>query len=259
MQVLINDFEAMGTVFRFTFQEADADQATAILPLAHQILVEADNTFSTYKPQSEVSRIRNGELKLAEASFDVKQIFRDCSIWNTKTEGAFDSFDPEGKWDPSGLVKAWAAQSACNYLIANGIVDFTLNAGGDIYIGPSASASLRRVGIARPQSIAQTGLEAGWLVDLNDTEFHAVATSGSAERGEHIWGKSSELVQASVVGKDLISADVWATSLFAKGPSLIPVLSEMGLEAMLVFSDGTSYKTDGFSKLEIELVRNGEK
>ena len=253
MDVLIHDFEVMGTVFRFTFAEAEGERVGTLLPLAQQILVEADQTFSTYKPDSEVSLIREGNLSMGDASFDVKQVFRDCANWNTKTEGGFDSFDPNGKWDPSGLVKAWAAQSAAEYLVANGVIDFSLNAGGDIYLGPKANPLLKRVGIAKPVSIAVTGLQAGWVIDLSDTGYRAVATSGSAERGDHIWGKTSDLLQVTVVGRELISADVWATSLFAKGPALLPAMSEMGLEALLIFSDGTTYKTDGFAKLELEL------
>ena len=257
MQALIHDFEVMGTVFRFTFDKSDQELALSLLPIAHQIVVEADNTFSTYKPESEVSRIRDEKLSLAQASFDVRQIFRDCNIWSVKTEGAFSAVDPSGKWDPSGLVKAWAAQSVMNLFEANGLSNCSLNAGGDVYLGPTASAELNRIGIAKPISIATTGLEAGWLLDLSQTQFRAVATSGSAERGDHIWGKKSGLVQVSVVAEDLIAADVWATSLFAYGLDLMPVLVESGHEAMLIFEDGSLEFTPGFEDLEVsqQLVR----
>ena len=257
MQVLIHDFEVMGTVFRFTFAQADRELALSLLPLAQQILVEADNTFSTYKPESEVSQIREEQLSLAQASFDVRMIFRDCNIWSVKTEGAFSAVDPAGKWDPSGLVKAWAAQSVMNLFEANGLTNCSLNAGGDICLGVDASAELNRIGIAKPISIATTGLTAGWVLDLGGTPFRAVATSGSAERGEHIWGKQSGLTQVTVVAKNLISADIWATSLFARGLDLLPVMVESGLEAMLIFEDDSLEITPGFMELEVskELLR----
>lgn len=258
MDVLINDFEVMGTVFRFTFAAQDRQRVSELLPLAHQLLIEADATFSTYKPESEVSRIRTGELTVAASSFDIKQIYGDCLSWQEKTDGGFNSFDPDGKWDPSGLVKGWAAQAACNFLIANGIHDFTLNAGGDVLLGPQVSYELGRVGIARPTSIATTGLQAGWILDLCDTSFRAVATSGNAERGNHIWGSNSALVQVTVVGKDLISADVWATALFSKGPDLLATLTDSGLEAMLLYADGTEQRTDGFSALETHFTTTKE-
>ena len=254
MDVVINDFEVMGTVFRFTFSAKDREQVSQLLPLAHQMLVEADETFSTYKPTSEVSRIRSGELAIADASFDVKQINEACRNWNEVTAGGFDALDRDQRWDPSGVVKGWAAQSACNFLIANSIHDFSLNAGGDVFIGPAASYELERVGVARPISIAETGLNAGWILDLSGTDFRAVATSGSAERGQHIWGENSNLVQVTVVGKELISADVWATALFARGIELLDEFSKTELEALLIFADGSEQRTAGFSSLETQLT-----
>jgi thiamine biosynthesis lipoprotein len=253
MDVLINDFEVMGTVFRFTFSAQDQEQVNQLLPLAHQMLIEADQTFSTYKSDSEISRIRRGELAVDAASFDVKQIYQVCDYWNLVTQGGFNAKDRAGLWDPSGVVKGWAAQSACNFLIANGIRDFSLNAGGDVLIGPAASGALERVGIARPISIAETGLHAGWILDLSGTDFRAVATSGIAERGQHIWGESSDLVQVTVVGKDLIDADVWATALFASGVELLTEFSKTDLEALLLFADGSEQRTAGFSNLETQL------
>jgi thiamine biosynthesis lipoprotein len=254
MDVVINDFEVMGTVFRFTFRESDRVQVSQLLPLAHQTLVEADQTFSTYKPNSEVSRIRRNELRPESGSFDVKQIHKACLQWNAATAGAFDAFDRGGLWDPSGVVKGWAAQSAGNFLIAHGIVDFSLNAGGDVLIGPKASHALQRVGIAKPISIAETGLSAGWILDLSETAFRAVATSGTAERGQHIWGGNTDLVQATVVGEDLLSADVWATALCARGAELLSEFSKTELEALLIYADGSEQRTAGFSKFETQLT-----
>ena len=89
--------------------------------------------------------------------------------------------------------------------------------------------------------------EAGVLtvLDLGGTRMRAVATSGSAERGNHIWNPKNpdaaqtELVQVTVIADDLVRADVWATAAFAEGPRAVERLNrEADLEALFVFADG---------------------
>ena len=94
------------------------------------------------------------------------------------------------------------------------------------------------------------------MFDLQGTEFRAVATSGSVERGDHIWNPMSpddfqrELLQVSVIATDLVKADVWATAAFAEGPRSIERLNrEAGVEALLVLSDGGLIGTDGLLSL----------
>lgn len=253
MKVLINDFEIMGTVFRFTFSPTDEELVLQLLPLAQQLLIEADQTFSTYKPDSEISKIRAGDLTIEQASLDVRQIRQGCEYWFNQTNGAFNALDPAGQWDPSGLVKGWAAQAVVNFLVANGVRNFTLNAGGDVLIGPEVTGVLERVGVAMPISIAKTGLRAGWLLDLSNSDYRAVATSGIAERGSHIWGTGQDLVQVTVVAKDLITADVWATALFAANFDARSAFADADAEALFVFADGSEQRTDGFSQFEVEL------
>ncbi|MEY3561600.1 MAG: hypothetical protein RL068_752 [Actinomycetota bacterium] len=252
MQVLLHDLEAMGTVFRFTFAKADQPQVLAQLAAAIEIIREADQAFSTYKKESEVSRINRGEINLAEASDDVRLISDVCRIWELRTEGGFASTDRLGNWDPSGIVKAWAAQSAVRYLEAHGLTNFSLNAGGDILLGSGAQPELQRVGVAKPRPIASIGFQAEQILDLSESSYAAVATSGSAERGNHIWGQAKGILQVSVIGSDLISADVWATALYAKGVALFPELEEQGLQASITFEDGSKITSSGYSRLLVQ-------
>lgn len=54
--------------------------------------------------------------------------------------------------------------------------------------------------------------------------WRAVATSGVAERGEHIWRVQREgrvLSQVTVVAADIVVADVLATAVVAAGPEVV--------------------------------------
>ena len=256
---------AMGTVFVFqggtTLTEEQTQQA-CLAAMRH--IHEADQTFSLYKPESPLSRLARGEISVAQCPEVVSKIWDECEDWERTTDGWFSAFTPQHTFDPSGLVKTWAAHSAADALLAAGITDFSMNAGGDIWVADGASRpSDWRVAISKPVSIA--GADSGVLtaVDLAGTEYRAVCTSGSAERGQHIWdpkaperASATELVQVSVIAKDLVTADVWATAAFAHGSRCIKQAEdhnaanpENKIQVMAVFPDGNIWATSGFETL----------
>ena len=190
---------------------------------AMEILRDADETFSLYKPESEISRLNSGEISWDAASSVQKSIRVDSLAWKETTAGHFDPISPTGVYDPSGLVKTWAARNAAQFLEANGIREFTLNAGGDVFLSEELKdPTLNRVGLSNLKSIASEGAGANLILDLANTGFRAVATSGSSERGEHIWKSSeSDFVQVSVIAQDLVEADIWATALISGGASAL--------------------------------------
>lgn len=246
--------DCMGTVFLFQIQdllpEAELERQCKV---ALEILIEADEVFSLYKPNSEISRLVRGELDWKQASAVQKSIADQVDSWKQKTHGYFDARSG-ADYDPSGFVKGWAAQNAAQYLEANGIRDFTLNAGGDIYLSSGISRSiLTRVGLSNLRPIASEGAGVNMVLELFGSGYQAVATSGISERGEHIWRKSTEkqLQQVSVVGKDLITADVWATALISGGQQAWELLPTQAADvlALGVFSDGSMVATPGFTKV----------
>ena len=262
----------MGTVFRFGgFTQFDSAKTKQLVMAACEILHEADRTFSLYKPESPLSRLARGEVAVRDLPPVVSKIWDACEAWEKITDGWFSAFTPEHTFDPSGIVKTWAAESAARYLVDNGLSDITVNAGGDVWISDDASGLTDwRVGLHKPVSIGSP--EAGTLtvVDLRGTVFRAVATSGSAERGSHIWNPKApgraaadELVQISVVARDLVTADVWATAAFAMGSRAITLLNrfnelnpDRSIEALAVArgNDPISSElqlsaTEGFSSL----------
>ena len=243
----------MGTVFTFRGLTtlSDADLTESLLS-ATNALHKADAIFSLYKEDSPLSRLARGETSVSECPAVVEQVWELCEAWEKTTDGWFSAFTPQHTFDPSGLVKTWAAHYAAGKLLEAGVVDFTLNAGGDILISDRQTREdFWRIGLSKPVSIASEDAGVLTVLDLSGTDYRAVATSGSAERGQHIWNpKGGELqkdvVQVSVIACDLVEADVWATAAFAEGiRSLERINKQSNLEALYVMSDGSLQGTDG--------------
>lgn len=254
MKEFRRNFSCMGTVFQFVGRsEKDVDAA---LDLACERLRVADEMFSLYKPESPLSRLARGETSLGNLPQVVSEIWDECEKWEKLTDGWFSSMTKENTFDPSGYVKAWATNQAAASLLENSVTDFAINAGGDILLSPDISPGLpKRIGIANAQSIAEsTG--AVTVIDLNETEYLAVATSGTAERGEHIWNPkthsvANELAQVSVVAKDLITADVLATAMFASGMQVERLIKKFAdeVQVLVITNSGDVFTTPGFGNL----------
>lgn len=222
----------MGTAFVFQYRsDLVASKIEDALSRAMAILHETDRIFSLYKPESDLSRLSRGETSVAQCEPVVEEVWQLCERWEKTTDGWFSPFTPQHTFDPSGLVKTWAAQKAFDLLVAAGITDLTMNAGGDILIGNGATEDLDwRVGISKPISIADQDAGTVTVVDLKGTRFRAVATSGTAERGKHIWNPKNpdepadQVAQVTVIANDLVKADVWATAAFAMGERAVGIL-----------------------------------
>jgi len=74
-----------------------------------------------------------------------------------------------------------------------------------------------------------------------------VATSGIAERGEHIWRRSTPtFVQATVIADDIVTADVLATAVVAgDGDDLRRLTNEAGVDVLAFAADGMVWATPG--------------
>lgn len=250
--------ECMGTVFVFQGNShLSPGELAAEIKKACDKLHEADQIFSLYKPQSPLSRLARGETSVAQCPPAVNAVWNLCESWEKATDGFFSAFALDHTFDPSGLVKTWAAQQAIDSLLTAGIEDFSLNSGGDIWLSDRLSeANEWKIGIAKAVTIASEDAGVLTVVNLQHTIYRAVATSGSAERGAHIWNPksgalaNSELVQVTVLAKDLVTADVWATAAYAEGPNALNRISKQeGVEALFVFNDGRIDGTEGFAEV----------
>ena len=250
----------MGTAFviQGLTPEGFDNRLPDLIAQATDELKTADEIFSLYKPESPLSRLARGETSVAELDPVVSDVWDACLAWESKTDGWFSAFTPQNTFDPSGLVKTWAAQNAANVLLDAGIRDFTLNAGGDILINSGCTQRVDwRVAIHKPASIVSDDAGILTVFDFWNTEFRALATSGISERGNHIWnpkapGKepADSVLQVSVMSDSLVTADVWATAAFAEGVTALDRIEQVrNLEALIVLNDGNLVGTSGVVNL----------
>lgn len=209
----------------------DVDSPTVALAVreAFDLLRETDRLFSLYRGDSEVSRIRRNELDLAQADPLVRKVRTLCRQAGELTEGAFTDLLPDEQgvlaFDPTGLVKGWAADRAARRLAGLATASFCLNAGGDVVVGGSAvevggePAPAWRVGIEDPRDRSR-------IAEVVELHHGGVATTGTAARGAHLYDPLTHTFvnrvgSVTVVGSSLMWADVWATALFV-GPASLP-------------------------------------
>lgn len=198
-----------------------------------------DETFSTFKEESEVSRIRRRELALEDASAEVRAVYARCAELREETHGFFD-VDAVGL-DPSGFVKGWSVDEAAAILERNGVKEYAINAGGDI-----RTRGRWRIGIQHP-------LESQAVAKVVEGDDLAVATSGAYERGEHVrdpltGDAPAGILSVTIVGPNLGTADAYATAAFAMGARRAPGWTARlrGYEAMTILADGRVLSTPGF-------------
>ena len=206
-----------------------------------------DATFSTYKADSEISRLNRDELALRECHADVRWVIARCRELRDETLGYFDAEAVvEGAIDPSGLVKGWSVDRAAALLEEAGVANFSVNAGGDMRLRGGALPNPRwRVGIQHPRRRDR-------IAAIVETDELAVATSGAYTRGEHVvdphTGRPPEgVLSVTVVGPVLATADAYATAAFAMGeagPEWTRGLHPY--EAMTLRADDKMLSTAGF-------------
>jgi FAD:protein FMN transferase len=143
----------MGTVFSFTAVHGDLppDAVRAALAAACRVLHHCDALFSTWDPDSPVSRFRRGEAALGQMPPEFTEVLRECRAAKEASAGWFDPWAMPGGFDPTGLVKGWATERALAELRGAGLPGALINGGGDVAVFGSPADGLRwRVGIRHP-------------------------------------------------------------------------------------------------------------
>jgi thiamine biosynthesis lipoprotein len=232
----------MGTVVSFDLHDpVSVETMSAVM----RWLDHTDRVFSTYRRDSDISRLDRGECRLADCDPDVELVLELCAQASTTTDGYF-SATAGGHLDPSGLVKGWAIERSSDLLRAAGSRHHVVNGGGDIQaVGPTADGSPWRVGISDPH-------DGDHLLSVVDVVGRAVATSGTAERGQHVLNPrtgqpADHFASVSVIGARLTDADVLATAAIARGSTALEWLECMpGAAALLVTTDGHVDRTSNW-------------
>jgi thiamine biosynthesis lipoprotein len=233
----------MGMPIQITYEgEEDGLLETQII----QCFDALDAQFSTYKKTSDVSLFNKHKLPESKQNSSFKDVFSACDYWKAQTHGAFDAFY-EGSYDPSGYVKSLAIHQASELLRAAGIGYFTVNASGDVLVASNIAESWN-VALQNPKN------KHGSIGTIRAKNL-AIASSGTYERGAHITNPKSgkpvrSLLGITVIGRDIIAADVLATAAFASETSWNTLIDDFdGYEALVILKDGTVQMSSGFESL----------
>lgn len=217
-------------------------------------LREIDLRLSPYLADSEISRIRDGQLAPSEAHPETRWILAACEALREESGGLFDArvAGRDGRLDPSGYVKGWAIGEAHRLLIAAGMGNCALGIGGDVAAagdGPGGVGWV--VGVANPRDRATTIAS----VRLRDA---AIATSGESERPGHLRDAStggiarSSFASFTVVGPAIDRVDALATIGWLEGDAGIERIDrEAGYGVLAVYPDGRAVATEGFRTVAI--------
>lgn len=233
-------FETMGTVASIEVPH----EFGGAMPSIRAAIEELDARCSLYRPESELSRVARGELDLTDAGDALIASYARALEWRGHTGGAFTPHRPDGVVDLNGIVKAEGIEQSGDLLDAAGCPEWTINVGGDILTRYGTETS--PIGIIDPQHrnrlLCSIVLAGG---------RRALATSGSAERGDHIWraGNTSpaHFLQVSVIADDIVTADVLATAIVAGGPdTLDDFTARWSVDVLAVDRSGELLATPGF-------------
>jgi thiamine biosynthesis lipoprotein len=210
-----------------------------------------DDTFSTYKEDSEISKINRGELCEEEYSDDMKLILALSKQTRQETQGYFD-IQHNGITDPSGIVKGWAILQAATLLKEAGFTNFYIDAGGDIQVSGKKGGNPWRIGIRNPFNRKE-------IVKVLAVTDKGIATSGTAIRGQHIYDPHhphtplQEIVSLTVIGPNVYEADRFATAAFAMGKRGISFIEQLpGFEGYMIDASARATFTSGFERYVLQ-------
>lgn len=181
--------------------------------------IHVDEVFSTYKPESVISRLRRKEISIESTSDEVQDVWNRCAFARDLTDGAFDPWAVQGGFDPSGLVKGWAADKCAEIMLGAGAVHVQINAAGDLTLRgghfDGQNVVPWSIGIVNPENRQE-------IVQVFNIMDGAIATSGTYERGAHILDPHTGLIaigarSATAIGPDGGLADALATALMVEG------------------------------------------
>ena len=244
---IFREIEVWGTVLivdiaskSLTEKELD-NGINEVTTFAHRV----DNLFSTYKEGSQVSKLRRNELTIEDADAEVIEVWKLCEEMKSLTSGAFDPWSVTGGFDPSGLVKGWAADKCASLLTNLGIEHVLINAAGDLTLrgGELIEGEIRpwMIGISDPENLDN-------VVKTYEIFDGAIATSGDYEKGAHIHDPFTGLIaigakSVSILGPNGAFTDALATAVMVSGIDGAPWFDQPELHEYEVFAINRHHRT----------------
>lgn len=210
-----------------------------------------DRVFSTYRDDSVINRLDRGEIDPADCPPEVGEVLALGRRAERESGGAFSIRLPrpggsadDRHLDPSGVVKGWAVQRAARHLTGLDDTDMCLSAGGDLVCRVTDPGRPDwQIGIEHP-------LDPSRLIATVPVRRGAVATSGTARRGAHLYdartGRPAEgVASVTVIGPELTWADIDATAAFAHGTGAADWLQGRARTGLVVWTDGSTTTLGG--------------
>jgi thiamine biosynthesis lipoprotein len=223
MNHLRSQFPVWGTIVDVDI--ASNTVSTQILQTAMHTVQEfcrsVDQDFSTYIDSSWVTRLRKGLVEISDCPTSVQEVWELCVQAKYLSDDAFDPWKVEGGFDPSGIVKGWAADICADLLVGAGAEHVQVNAAGDLALRggyfDSADGVIKpwKIGVVNPDKKDEV-LQIFEIVD------GAIATSGTYERGAHITDPYTGMIaigakSATIVGRQGWLCDALATAVMVAG------------------------------------------
>jgi thiamine biosynthesis lipoprotein len=199
-----------------------------------------DRDFSTYKEDSWITRLRLGKVAIEDCPDDVIEVWDLCAQAKWLSDGAFDPWAVKGGFDPSGLVKGWAADKCADMLVAEGVPHVQVNAAGDLALRggwfDSSAEEIKpwSIGVVNPENRME-------VVKVYEITDGAIATSGTYERGAHIRDPHTGMIaigaaSATVVGAAGWLCDAMATAVMVGGSDSARWFGQPELQGYQVFA-----------------------
>ena len=256
VEIVEHDYAHMET------RATPSKRAEETMSKAFDYFTYVDNTFSTYKEDSEIMKLNHGEIRPSESSEDMKTIFKLAELTKKETFGYFNMVDRNSILDPSGIVKGWAINNAAKIICEAGFKNYYVEAGGDIQVNGHNNKDKKWViGIKNP-------LKQDENVKVVYLSNEGIATSGTYIRGQHIYNPHdqkelfNDIVSLTVIGANIYEADRFATAAFAMGRKGIQFIEKLQirqsnngtrkrfdkLEGYMIDSKGIATLTSGFNK-----------
>ena len=237
MITLSRQVESWGTVilFELSSQKVNEEKLIQAFSEAEKFIYHVDELFSTYKENSIISQLKREEIEISSCSHEVQEVWALCKKAMELTGGAFNPW-LKG-FDPSGLVKGWAAQKCGEIFEKYGVENSLVNAAGDLAL----RGGLLTGGEVTPWEIGIRNPEIKYeIVESFKINTGAIATSGSYEKGAHIYDPFTNLIaigarSATVIGPDAAIADALATALMVSGKDGAIWFSKPELKSYSVF------------------------
>ena len=124
-------------------------------------------------------------------------------------------------------------------IMQQGYTTYMINAGGDI-VCKSSTEKYWKTGISNPDNPDAA-------IGIIHADSIAVATSGTYQKGNHIYDPKENIPatgikSVTVIGPDIISTDIYATALYAMGCKALQFAQTLGTAYKSIIIDDNNYQ-----------------